>query len=144
MPVIDKGAFEPSARSQALLEGIRIAQQDLRAAGGTYDLDQVRALLHGISRQRVVRRVKDHTLLAVPGPSNRHAYPTVQFMPDGTVVEGLKPVLEALPTRNPWAALNFLVQPDHRLGGRAPIELLKAGEVAKVVDAARRVGCQDP
>jgi hypothetical protein len=30
--------------------------------------NQVRTLLHGISRQRIVRRVKDHTLLAVPGP----------------------------------------------------------------------------
>jgi hypothetical protein len=104
-PVIDKTAFAPSARSRALLEGVRVAQQDLHAAGGAYDLHQVRTLLHGISRQRIVRRVKDHTLLAVPGPSNRRVYPTVQFMSNGDVVDGLKSVLEALPTRNPWAAL---------------------------------------
>jgi hypothetical protein len=142
-PVIDKTAFAPSARSRALLEGVRVAQQDLHAAGGAYDLHQVRTLLHGISRQRIVRRVKDHTLLAVPGPSNRRVYPTVQFMSNGDVVDGLKSVLEALPTRNPWAALNFLIHPDYRLDGHTPIALLKAGDVEGVVNAARRVGDQD-
>lgn len=141
-PVIDKTAFAPNARSRALLEGVRIAQGDLRTAGGAYDLHQVQILLHGISRQRVVRRVNEHTLLAVPGPSNRRVYPTIQFMPDGTVVDGLKAVLEALPTHNPWAALNFLIQPDHRLHGRTPIDVLKAGKVARVVEAARRVSDQ--
>lgn len=141
-PVIDKAAFAPDARSRAVLEGIRIAQQDLHDAGGAYDLDQVRTLMHGVSRQRVDRRVKERTLLAVPGPSNRRVYPTVQFTRDGNVVEGLKPVLDALPTRNPWATLNFLVRPDSRLRGRRPIDLLKAGEIERVVDAARRVGQQ--
>jgi hypothetical protein len=140
--VMDKTAFEPDARSRALLQGVRIAQQDLREAGGAYDLDQVRTLMHGISRQRVDRRVKERTLLAVPGPSNRRLYPTIQFNRDGSVVDGLKPVLEALPTRNPWSALNFLARPDHRLDGRKPIELLKQGEVATVVEAASRVAEQ--
>src|SRR3712207_9581631 len=61
------------------------------------------------------------SLLAVPGPSNRRAYPTVQFTSDGTVVPGLKAVQDALPTDNPWAVLNFLVRPDPRLNGRKPI-----------------------
>jgi hypothetical protein len=140
--VIDKSAFEPDARSRALLQGVWIAQQDLREAGGAYDLDQVRALMHGISRQRVDRRVKERTLLAVPGPSNRRLYPTIQFNRDGSVVDGLKPMLEALPTRNPWVALNFLARPDHRLDGRKPIDLLRQGEVDIVVEAASRMAEQ--
>lgn len=141
-PVIDTAAFAPDARSRALLHGVRIAQDDLREAGGAYDLDQVRTLLHGVSRQRIDRRVKDRTLLAVPGPSNRRLYPTVQFNRDGSVVAGLKPVLEVLPTQNPWSALNFLVRPDHRLDGRKPIDLLKLGQVDSVVAAARLVAEQ--
>ena len=136
-PVIDATAFAPNARSRALLHGARIAQDDLREAGGAYDLDQVRTLLHGVSRQRIDRRVKDRTLLAVPGPSNRRLYPTVQFNHDGSVVAGLKPVLEVLPTQNPWSALNFLVRPDHRLDGCKPIDLLKLGQVDRVVAAAQ-------
>ncbi len=141
-PVIDKDAFKPDARALALLRGRKIAEADLRAAGGAYDLEQVRTVLQGVSRQRVDKQVREGSLLAIPGPSNRRHYPTVQFQADGTVVKGLKAVRAALQTQNPWAVLNFLVQPDDRLNGRKPIEMLKAGKVEDVVDAARSMGQQ--
>jgi hypothetical protein len=141
-PLVDKTAFEPDARSRAMLEGIRIAQEDLRDAGGAYDLDQVRTLMRGVSRQAVDKRVQEGSLLAVPGPSNRRSYPTLQFNRDGTVVPGLKAVREALQASNPWKVLNFLSHPDDRLGNRKPIDLLKSGELDLVVEAARRHGEQ--
>ena len=102
-PIIDASAFEPDARSRALLRGRDIARLDLKAAGGAYDLDEVRTMLHGVTRQGVDARVKEGSLLAVPGPSNRRRFPTVQFTSAGEVVAGLKEVQSALPTRNPWA-----------------------------------------
>jgi hypothetical protein len=140
--VINQQAFEPDARAQALLEGVRIAQEDLRKAGGAYDLAQVRTLMQGVSRQAVDKRVQEGSLLAVPGPNNRRSYPTLQFNRDGTIVEGLKAVFAALPTSNPWTILNFLAHPDDRLQGRKPIDVLKAGSVELVVEAARRLGQQ--
>jgi hypothetical protein len=139
---INQKAFEPDARAQALLEGVRIAQEDLRKAGGAYDLEQVRTLMQGVSRQAVDKRVQEGSLLAVPGPSNRRSYPTLQFNRDGTIVEGLKAVCAALPTNNPWTILNFFANPDDRLQGRKPIDVLKAGNVELVVEAARRLGQQ--
>ncbi|WP_245314443.1 hypothetical protein [Sinorhizobium alkalisoli] len=141
-PSIDKSAYEPDARSRAVLEGVRIAQEDLREAGGAYDLEQVRTLMRGISRQAVDKRVHEGSLIAVPGPSNRRTYPTVQFKRDGTVVPGLKAVRDALQTTNPWTVLNFLVNPDARLNDRQPIELLRTGDVAPVIEAAIRHGEQ--
>jgi hypothetical protein len=141
-PFIDISAFEPDARSRAMLEGLRIAQEDLRDAGGAYDLDQVRTLMRGVSRQAVDKRVQDGSLLAVPGPSNRRSYPTLQFNRDGNVVPGLKAVREALQSTNPWTILNFLSNPDARLDNRKPIDLLKSGNLALVLDAARRHGEQ--
>src|SRR5258706_1429938 len=35
-PAINQAAFEPDARSLAILEGVRIAQEDLQEAGGAY------------------------------------------------------------------------------------------------------------
>jgi hypothetical protein len=140
--VINQAAFEPDARSLAILEGVRIAQEDLQEAGGAYDLDQVRTLMRGVSRQAIDKRVQEGSLLAVPGPSNRRSYPTLQFNPDGTVIDGLKAVSEALPTSNPWTILNFLAQPDDRLRGRKPIDVLKEGKIDLVVEAARRMGQQ--
>lgn len=141
-PLVDKSAFEPDARSRAMLEGVRIAEEDLRDAGGAYDLEQVRTLMRGVSRQAVDKRVQEGSLLAVPGPSNRRSYPTLQFNRDGSVVSGLKAVRDALQTSNPWTVLNFLSRPDHRLSDRKPIDLLKSGDVALVIEAAARHGEQ--
>jgi hypothetical protein len=141
-PLISREAFQPDARSLAILEGVRVAQEDLHQAGGAYDLDQVRTLMRGISRQAIDKRVQEGSLLAVPGPQNRRSYPTLQFDQDGTVVDGLKRVREALPTKSPWTVLNFLAQPDDRLSGRRPIDVLKQGNVDLVVEAARRFGEQ--
>ena len=141
-PFVDKAAFEPDARSRAMLEGIRIAQEDLRDAGGAFDLDQVRTLMRGVSRQAVDKRVQEGSLLAVPGPSNRRSYPTLQFNRDGTVVPGMKAVRDALQTTNAWIVLNFLSRPDDRLDNRKPIDLLRSGELELVVEAARRHSAQ--
>ena len=139
---IDLSAYEPDARARAILRGRRTVEEDLKQSGGAYELDEVRELLHGISRQMVDRKVKDGSLLAVTGPSSRRVYPTVQFNKDGLLVAGLKAVREALPTENPWAVLNFLVRPDSRLDGRKPIDLLREGHVDVVVQAARGMGEQ--
>lgn len=100
------------------------------------------SIMQGVSRQAVDKRVNDGSLLAVPGPSNRRAYPTLQFNSDGSIVSGLKEVRQALPTNNAWVILNFLARPDARLGGRKPIDVLKIGDIPLVVEAARRYGEQ--
>jgi hypothetical protein len=139
---IDVEAFRPDARSRALLRGVTLAEEDLRASGGAYDLAEVRRLMHGMSRQAIDKRVRNGSLLAVTGPSNRRSYPTVQFLGDGSVVGGLKEVRAALSTKNPWMVLNFLVNPEPRLNGRKPIELLRSGKIEPVIDVARRQGTQ--
>ena len=126
----------------AVLRGVEIAEQDLASAGGAYDLEHVRCLLHGISRQGIARRVREGSLLAVPGPCNRRCYPAFQFNPDGSVVIELKAVQEVLDFSGPWSVLSFLVNQDDRLGNERPIDVLRRGEVGRVVDSARRIGNQ--
>ena len=135
--MVDKSAFEPDARARAVLRGLQYAHEDLRDAGGAYDLDQARAVLNGVSRQAIGKRVKEGSLLALPGPNGRRSYPTFQFTGEGTVIDGLKAVQEALPNRNPWSVLNFPTNPQAPLGGRKPIDLLRAGKLEAVVEAAR-------
>ena len=132
-------AFEPGPWAQALLRGREIALADLKSCGGAYDLEQVRAMLGGISRSQVHAKVKEGKLLAVPGPSNHRHYPVVQFNTRGELIDGLDKVRAALDD-SPWIVLNFLIHPDARLQGRKPIELLSEGKVDAVVAAARRAG----
>jgi nucleoid DNA-binding protein len=138
---LEKSAFELDARARAILRGVKMREHDLRAAGGAFDFAELKKLL-GISRQAVDKRVRSGSLLAVPGPGNRPRYPAVQFDPNGSVVDGLRDVSAALPNRNPWLFLNFLVNPDPRLQKRRPIDLLKEGNVKTVVDSARRINEQ--
>lgn len=139
---VGRGAFEPDARARAVLRGVEYARADLRDAGGAYDLEQVRVLLHDVSRQAIDKRVKEGSLLAVPGPSNRRRFPTAQFADDGAVIEGLKEVQETLGYSSPWAVLNFLVNPDDNLDGERPIDVLRRGELDRVLESARRIGVQ--
>ncbi|WP_052341845.1 hypothetical protein [Salinarimonas rosea] len=129
-------AAVPDARARAILRGREIAAQDLRDAGGAYDLEQVRTVLGDISRQMVARKVEAGQLLAVPGPSGQRIYPTFQFAPDGSLLPSLPAILAALPTRDPWAVLNFLVNSDERLDERRPVDLLREGKSAAVLAAA--------
>lgn len=135
-------AYEPNARARAVLRGVKLMEQDLKASGGAYSLEQVQELMRGVTRQAVNNRVRDGSLLAVPGPSNRAVYPVVQFTSDGSPVGGLKAIREALQTNSSGMLLNFLVHPEARLDGEKPIDLLKAGRLEKVIEAAQHVGIQ--
>lgn len=135
-------AYEPGARARALLRGIETAEQDLSASGGAFDFTQVQRLLRGVSRQRVDQRVQEGSLLAVPGPSNKRRFPALQFDGDGRVVAGLDQVQDSLGFTSPWAVLNFLANPLDDLGGRKPIDLLRAGKIEMVLEVARRQGVQ--
>jgi hypothetical protein len=141
-PALDDGAFALGPRAKAILRGIEIAREDLLSSGGSFTLEQVRKLLHGVSRQSVEKRVREGSLLAVQGRSNKRYYPALQFKDDGSVVEGLSALQDALPTKNGYAILNFLVNPDPRISNRKPIDLLKEGKVEIVVEAAQRIGEQ--
>lgn len=134
---VSPAAYEPDIRSRLLVKGREIAEADLKTSGGAYDLDQVRMLLGGITRQAVAKKVEEGALLAVEGPERARRYPTVQFGDDGRPVAGLKEVVKALPTRNSWIRLNWLVRPERRLEGRRPIDVLKEGRIADVVAAAK-------
>jgi len=141
-PSVADDAFAPDARARAILRGLDYAHADLKEAGGAYDLLQVRKVMRGVSRQAIEKRVREGSLLAVPGPNNRRSYPTLQFSADGSVVDGLRAVRDALRTQNPWAILGFLINPQDALGGDRPITRLRAGAIEPVLQAARRTGEQ--
>ncbi len=132
---------EEGAKARALLRGKLIAEQDLESSGGAVSLTDVQQIMNGVTRQAVTNRVKEGSLIAVPGPSNRRIYPVVQFV-DGVPVKGLKEVRAALGTISGVAILNFLVNKEPRIGSRRPIDLLKAGDLDRVLEVARRGGIQ--
>lgn len=132
---------EEGAKARALLRGKLITEQDLASSGGAVSLIDVQQIMNGVTRQAITNRVKEGSLLAVPGPSNRRIYPVVQFV-GGSPVKGLKELRAALGTTSGVTILNFLVNEEPRLRGRRPIDLLKEGDLDQVLEVASRGGIQ--
>jgi hypothetical protein len=133
-------AFEPGPKARAILRGVEFSELDLKESGGAFDIETVRKLLRGVSRQAIDKKVNEGSLLAVPGPSGKRRFPVVQFGDDGTPLRGLKDVQAALGFSSPWSVLNFLVNPHDLLSNAKPADLLKRGEISKVVQAAMQSG----
>jgi hypothetical protein len=132
--------YTPQQRVE--LESIMAARaferrQELLA--GALTASQVARLLH-TTRQTPYDRARSGSLLAV---YDRGAwrFPAWQFDAEGRdgILPGLASVLRALQVRE-LAKVSWLVMPNAVLEGRPPVEVLKQGEVDRVLEAARGVG----
>jgi hypothetical protein len=108
--------------------------------GPFLDTEGVIALLDGVTKQAVSQRVRGRRLLALETGSGRLVYPLWQFH-DGRPLPGLAEVLAEAhydPGRpvTGWTVASWLATDDPDLGG-APRELLAAGRLEPVLDAAR-------
>ena len=95
----------------------------------------------GVTRQAIDNRRKRGNLLAVQLGRRGYRYPAWQFTPDG-VLPGLSQTLRALGDQSAWIQLSFLLNENAWLNGRRPLDLLRQGEIAPVIDAAAQYGEQ--
>lgn len=127
---------------EAALE-LRVSQQafDTRQAllAGSLAATEVAGLL-GTTRQTPHDRAGKGKLLAVMD-QGRLRFPAWQFDPDGPdgVVAGLPDVLRALDA-SPLGKASWLTRPNPYLEGRLPLQALRDGDLARVLDQARAVG----
>lgn len=126
-----------AARERALARGKRRKVLDLDTAGGGLSLQAVAELLNE-PLATIERLVEQRSLLALPS-ENELLFPAIQFSGHAPL-SGLHEFLTVFPDQNPWACLNYLVNPDLRLDGKCPIDSLRSGEVDLVIAAARQVG----
>ena len=68
-----------------------------------------------------------------------YVYPAFQIGADG-LLPGVRDVLDAFAIADPWTRVNFMLTSDARLGGRRPVDVLREGDIASVVRAARAYG----
>ena len=124
--------------------GSKIAEDDLMNAGGAFDLEQVP---HANAwRVAAGRRQAQSRTGSTSGRARDQAIAGVirrcNSMPTGRSLLASSRSKRRFPTKNPWMVLNFLARPDARLDGKRPIDLLRAGGVDVVVEAASRYGEQ--
>jgi hypothetical protein len=97
----------------------------------------------GVSRQRLHRMREEGQLVALLVRERRAAlYPYWQFTGEGDVVDGLERLVRASREAGmgPETLHFFMTEPNERLGGERPADLLRRGELDRVVDVLRSSG----
>jgi hypothetical protein len=93
------------------------------------------ASLIGATRETVRQKLKRREVLGLQGAKRGVRYPAWQVTRDGGLLPGLPTLFELLGD-SPWAVFRFLTQPSPALGGEAPKDRLRGGNVAEVLDVA--------
>jgi DNA-binding protein HU-beta len=97
----------------------------------------------GVSRQRLHQLRRQGRLLAILSRGRRESlYPAWQFTEEGEIVEGLEQIIQAAREADiDEETLHFfMVEPNDRLGGETPADLLARGEVDRVVEVLSSAG----
>ncbi len=129
-------ASDPLA--DAFLRGIEARTKLIQENGGVFSTEQVARYL-GVTQQAVTKRRNGRQLLGLTFRRRGCMYPAWQFVHSGTV-PGLHVVLMALAEYDEWMQNVFFITPNTRLAGRRPLEYLREGKVAEVVQAAKEFG----
>ncbi|CAN5892216.1 hypothetical protein BH23GEM7_BH23GEM7_14560 [soil metagenome] len=130
----------PDPLAEAMAQAATVKRDLLQQAGGTFTTEEVAERL-GISRQAVDKRRGKGTLLAVSSGTGAYLFPRFQFDDQGAIA-GLGRLLPALPMKNPWTQLAFLLRNAPELGGRTALEALRDRDVQDVLDLAEGFGDQ--
>lgn len=128
--------------ASARLRGMKVKQELLYSDGQPLRSEEVAQLL-GISRQAVDKRRSKGKILAVSLGKRGYFYPLWQFRA-GEVLAGFDRVLAALSKFDGWTQLMFMKTGDLRLEDRTPLEVLMAGDIDAVVNAAACYGEPNP
>lgn len=129
-------ASDPLA--DAFLRGIEGRAQLIQENGGVFSTEQVARYLD-ITEQAVTKRRHSRQLLGLTFRKRGCMYPAWQFIQSGTV-SGLHEILMALTEHDEWMQNVFFVTPNTRLAGHRPLEYLRDGKVAEVLEAAKEFG----
>ncbi len=125
----------------ARLRWLRDRERLLAADGGTVAIAATMEILGLKSRQAVQQRRARGTLLGLPLGGSSYLYPVWQF--DGhAVIRGLPATLAALNRLDAWGQAAYLLAGEPRLNGLRPLDALRAGRIAEVVQAATLYGEQ--
>jgi hypothetical protein len=125
---------------EAKLRGVMAKDALLNYQGQALKSSEV-ALLLDMTRQNIDKYRLSGQLLGVSLHKRGYRYPLWQFT-EGKILPGLAEVLAAMKDISDWGKLLFMVTGDVRLENQTPLQLLQAGEIATVIEAAKVYGQQ--
>ena len=126
--------------ARAAVRGLEARQQLAEAEGGSLSSEDAARLLR-ISKTAVLKRLGAGRLLAWREERLQAArFPRWQFDQHGHVLAGMEDVLQILnqdERLDAWGKILFFLREKSSLGGRRPLDLLRAGKLKEVCLAAQ-------
>ena len=121
---------------------VRVLQDRARLKEESFRTGEVEDLLV-VGRERLRQmRERGEILGVVRGERRPTLYPRWQFGAEGEILEGLPDVISAAREvgMGPEELHFFMTEPDERLGGEPPVELLRRGDAERVTDLLLSAG----
>ena len=101
-----------------------------------YSLDEAARFL-GISRNAMIAHVESGHVVTWTDKQGEPRLPRWQFDATGGMVTGIRQVLEIFRSRDEWRVMRYFLGLRVALDNKRPLDLLRAGEVGRVVSHAR-------
>ncbi len=140
VPAISPALADESV-TRALVRGAAARAAMLRAPQGPCVSAEAAAGIVGLSKPRVLEKAKEGSLFGVRlEKQGAVRFPTWQFDENGRVREGLVEAVQTfreVPELDDWAVLTFFLTPRESLHGKAPVDLLIAGDAKRLVALAK-------
>jgi len=85
--------------------------------------------------------IDQRLILGLPISDDQHVFPTRQFGPHMELLARLPEVLSAMRSNlDPWGTALWLLQASPDFDGLTPVEMMRAGRLAPVLEIARELG----
>ncbi|MGH3086412.1 MAG: hypothetical protein ACRDSJ_03725 [Rubrobacteraceae bacterium] len=136
-PVADVHAARARATLRILMDRIRLREE-------SYGAGEVARVL-GVGRERLRRMRNQGSIVGIVERERSPAiYPYWQFSSEGKILEGVEEVVAASreADMDPETLHFFMTEPNDRLGGSEPAELLREGEVERLIRVIESSGLE--
>ena len=110
-----------------------------RAEGGAWTGGELEKLFR-LTPANLHKRRTEYRIVSWRDAKSQFHYPKWQFNGAGAPLQGVQEVLQTFRSVDEWRVMRYFLAPRHQLDDRTPLDLLRAGEVDKVVAHAKAHG----
>lgn len=123
-------AFDPHEAGRRLVEQFQTAE------GGAWSGAELLERF-GLTAAVLHKRRKEHRIVFWRDAQHNFHYPKWQFNAAGALLPGIQEVLEIFQSQDEWRVMRYFLDPRAQLSGLRPLDLLRQGDVEKVLGHAR-------
>lgn len=122
--------FDPRAAGLEMVEKLKTAE------GGAWSGNELNKRF-GLTPATLHGRRKARRIVVWRDPKHAFFYPRWQFTEAGALRPGIEKILKIFNSADEWRVMRYFLSPRRQLDGKKPLDLLRAGEVEKVVAHAQ-------